>query len=99
MHVFHREKQIVALDVDLEHLDDVRVMDARDDTRFLEERAPERRVGRVVSVELLDGHDLRHAIRRHVPREVDRGDPSRRETVVNLVTAAGVRHVVSCTSG
>ena len=84
LQVLHRHEELAAFASELVHRDDVRVMDARDDARFIEEHRDERRLPREVRQDAFDDdrpleamrplhtakEDLRHSTTREVPRDL-----------------------------
>src|SRR5439155_15060087 len=69
---------------ELEHLDDVRMVDPRSGSPFAEEPLAGGRVGDVLRVDDLDGDALAEA---KVPPLVDRGHPTAADGAYNLVAS------------
>ncbi len=76
--VLHDEEKLAALRDDVDGLDDVRVADARDDARLVQEHRDEVRIPGVALVKALDGDDAREAGGSDLPCEVHGGHASGR---------------------
>ena len=85
IHVFHHQEQVVVGLHDVERRDHVRVADARNQARLVEEHRDEIRVLREVSVELLDRDRPREAFRSDEAPDVDGGHPARRDLPVERI--------------
>ena len=83
--VLHRHVELAVLLAEVEHLDDVRVAEARADPRLVDEHGDEVRVARVLREDALDRDDLLEAVRAGAPREIDLRHPARRDPPEQLV--------------
>ena len=83
--VLHRHVELAVLLAEVEHLDDVRVAEARADARLVDEHGDEVRVARELREDALDGDDLLEAVRAAAAREIHLRHPARRDPPEQLV--------------
>ena len=74
--VLHREEVGVADGTEVEHLDDVRVVEAERDLRLVDEHRDELTAARVCGVDLLDDEGLVETLRHDRAREIHLGHPT-----------------------
>src|SRR5262249_4713047 len=84
-YVLHHEEELVLLlrDDDVERRDDVRMMDARRETRFVEQHRRELGVARVLRMQSLYRDRAEESGGTDEPSEMDGGHASRRDRVVD----------------
>ena len=87
MHVLHDEQELAAIAADIQRADDVGVMDARGQSRLVEEHAYERRILGEEGMEPLDGNDAAEASGSEQPREVQARHPTFGERLEEHIAA------------
>ena len=87
VHVLHDEEQPLVGLHHVDHGNDVRMTNARDDARFVHEHRDELLVLEEVLVEALHRHRSPEANRPEQPPEMDRRHPARRELVEQRIPA------------
>lgn len=94
-HVLHDQEEVALRGDDVDHRDDVRMVDPGDDPRLVDHHRDEVRVLRVLRVEPLDGDRPAEPGRGEHPPEVDRRHAARGDLVEDEVPPEVARHPAS----